>query len=161
MATSSFYTRLEETKKAKDLTEQSMKLTVITNQTSYPSLPFFPPKVLFCFNFMSFYSSLVLFCSYTSMFRQLSFTIPNYEAESQLESSSSVPQTGVHAYMHVHIQRLGKNEFKYLQSVTTTGIPVLLWNRASADSMDSTKTNESNGRQLHFPKLFEHSLLGD
>lgn len=44
----------------------------------------------------------------------------------ELESCSSVPQTDGHAYMHADIESLGKkleNEFRYMQSVTTTGIP--------------------------------------
>lgn len=56
---------------------------VITNQTSYLLLTFFPhPKWMFL-DLMSSYTSVVLFCSFRSMFHQLFYRTPKDEAESQ------------------------------------------------------------------------------
>lgn len=90
------------------------------------------------------------------MFLQLSFTIPKDVTEMQRNNLAS--QTGVRVYMQsAHIQTgeedRRKNKFKYVKSITTAGMPLLIQNGASADSGQHRDKPES--KLLHFTKLFQ------
>lgn len=86
-ATSSFHSNSRRHRARGDKGQRAYRTVyetnVIANQTSYPLPLFFPHSRFIFLNFMSLYPILVLFCSFSSMFCQLSFTIPQDEAESQ------------------------------------------------------------------------------
>lgn len=50
-----------------------------------------------------------------------------------------------------------KNKLKYIQSVTTVGMPMVLQNGTSAESEDSTKTSQKEDSYTS-PNFYEHSF---